>query len=90
MTFKRAVCVLLLSAVSSTVFASEALDSSQEARALNGSHQFYVWCTGADDFTMTQAGATAQAAQTTAFEALKAEGKATCWPIWQGLVSSGQ
>ncbi len=61
-----------------------ALDSSQEARAQAGDHQFYVWCTGGDDFTTTQSGDSADAAQEAVFEALQAEGKDRCWPIWQG------
>ncbi len=63
-----------------------ALDSSQEARVQAGDHQFYVWCTGADDFSMTQAGETAEAAQKAAYEKLKSDGKSTCWPVWQGKV----
>lgn len=69
--------------VSGYGFAS-ALDSSQEARAAAGDHQFYVWCTGTDDFSMTQNGGSAEEAQKAAYEKLKADGKSTCWPIWQG------
>lgn len=64
-----------------------ALDSSHEAHAKSGTHQFYVWCTGAKDYTLTQQGANADAAQKAAYDKLKAEGKTNCWPIWQGLVT---
>ncbi len=67
--------------------AAYALDASQDARVQQGQHQFYVWCTGADDFSMTGEGATAEAAQMAIYEKLKAEGRTSCWPIWQGKVS---
>jgi len=47
----------------------------------SGNHKFYVWCTGKDDYTATQAGDNAKAAQ--AAVASKAGSK--CWPVWQGL-----
>ena len=64
-----------------------ALDSSHEARARSGTHQFYVWCTGEADSTATEQGANADAAQKAAYDKLKAAGKTNCWPIWQGLVT---
>ncbi len=70
-----------------TATALAALDSSQEARAKAGTHQFYVWCTGEADSTTTEQGQNADAAQTAAYEKLKAQGKTNCWPIWQGLVT---
>ncbi len=92
MTANRAgiAAVLLSSAPFLAAVASETLDSSQEARFMDGTHQFYVWCTGADDFTVAQAGETAEAAQKALLAALKADGRSTCWPVWQGRVKAGK
>lgn len=87
MTLKGWIAAPAIALVAMTGVALAALDSSQEARAKSGTHQFYVWCTGTADSTATQEGATAEAAQQALYEKLKGEGKANCWPIWQGLVT---
>jgi len=53
-----------------------------------GTHQFYVWCAGGKSGTAYQDGATADDAQTRLYAKQKAEGKSTCWPMWQGKVGS--
>ncbi len=67
--------------------ASMALDSSREVYFQSGTHQFYVWCTGgAAGETATSDGATAEEAQKKLYDQLKAGGKTSCWPVWQGKV----
>jgi hypothetical protein len=53
-----------------------------------GKHQFYVWCAGGTDYMVLQSGSSAQDAQMRLYNAEKAAGKSTCWPVWQGRVSS--
>jgi hypothetical protein len=53
-----------------------------------GKHQFYVWCAGGGSSTAYQDGQSADDAQNKLYAAQKASGKATCWPMWQGKVSS--
>jgi len=64
--------------------AAFALDPSWEASQQSGTHQFYVWCTGEADYEADQDGSNYKDAQTKLYEKLKSEGKANCWPIWQG------
>jgi hypothetical protein len=49
-----------------------------------GQHQFYVWCAGSSDFMATESGSNAEDAQLRLYDAFKAKGRATCWPLWQG------
>ncbi len=63
-----------------------ALDSSVEAMEAGGSHQFYVWCTGMDDYEATADGSDWRAAQTALWSDLQGQGRSNCWPVWQGLV----
>jgi hypothetical protein len=51
-----------------------------------GRHQFYVWCAGGSDFRTTETGLSAQDAQMKLYQAEKAAGRASCWPVWQGRV----
>jgi hypothetical protein len=51
-----------------------------------GSHQFYVWCAGSPDYTTTASGNSAEDAQLRLYDAIKATGRSTCWPVWQGRV----
>jgi len=66
--------------------AAFALDSSVEAMDMSGTHQFYVWCTGADDFEGSADGSNWRDAQTNLYNDLQGQGRSTCWPVWQGLV----
>jgi len=52
-----------------------------------GKHQFYVWCAKGGDYTAIESGASAEDAQMKLYNAAKAAGRATCWPVWQGKVS---
>ena len=51
-----------------------------------GTHQFYVWCAGANDSSATASGVNAEDAQLKLYQSLKASGHSTCWPVWQGRV----
>jgi heme exporter protein D len=50
----------------------------------SGRHQFYVWCAGSADSTAVSVGANAETAQMRLYQSLKAAGRSTCWPVWQG------
>src|SRR3569623_3199852 len=47
-----------------------------------GKHQFYVWCAGSSDYEATVSGRNAEDAQMRLYNANKAHGRATCWPVW--------
>ena len=51
-----------------------------------GKHQFYVWCAGTADSMATASGLNAEDAQMKLYDSLKARGRSTCWPVWQGRV----
>ncbi len=63
--------------------AASALDSSVEGMDIAGTHQFYVWCTGANDYEATADGSDWKDAQANLYSTLQG---GTCWPVWQGLV----
>ena len=52
-----------------------------------GSHQFYVWCAGAESYNATANGMNAEDAQMALYRSIKASGKTSCWPVWQGRVT---
>ncbi|MDE1938189.1 MAG: hypothetical protein KGI68_04140 [Alphaproteobacteria bacterium] len=52
-----------------------------------GKHQFYVWCASGKDFTTVEKGKSAEDAQMKLYNAVKAEGRSACWPVWQGRVA---
>lgn len=52
-----------------------------------GTHQFYVWCSGTNDYVATADGSNAEDAQQKLYMAAKAAGKSACWPVWQGRVA---
>lgn len=52
-----------------------------------GTHQFYVWCVGKGDHVATAEGANAEQAQMKLYNAGKAKGQATCWPVWQARIA---
>ena len=78
---KKTVSALAVAAMFALPNAAIALDSSFDAMSQSGSHKFYVWCTGKDDYTATQSGDNAKAAQA----AVAAKACSKCWPVWQGL-----
>ncbi len=53
-----------------------------------GNHQFYVWCASGNDYVTTANGPSAEDAQLTLYNSLKASGKTRCWPVWQGRVAT--
>jgi hypothetical protein len=53
-----------------------------------GTHQFYVWCSGTNDYVATAEGNNAEEAQMKLYNAAKSAGTAACWPVWQGRVAS--
>ena len=52
-----------------------------------GTHQFYVWCPGSKNYSATAQGSNAEEAQMKLYNAAKAAGRSTCWPVWQGRVA---
>ena len=68
--------------------ASNLLTDSQTDFSLAGMHQFYVWCSGMPSYTATAQGSNAEDAQTSLYNAAKANGRGACWPIWQGRVAN--
>lgn len=78
---KKTLSALALAAAFAMPNAAVALDSSFDAMSQSGNHQFYVWCTGKDDYSAAQQGDNAKAAQA----ALAAKAGSKCWPVWQGL-----
>lgn len=86
---KTMTALLGLAAGAGMLFAAStasALDSSVEAMAQGGTHQFYVWCTGADDYEATSDGSNWRDAQLSLWHQLEGQGRNNCWPVWQGLV----
>lgn len=53
-----------------------------------GTHEFYVWCAGGSDYLTRADGASAETAQLSLYRSIKAAGKTSCWPVWQGRVAS--
>jgi hypothetical protein len=53
-----------------------------------GKHQFYVWCARGGDYVTVQTGTSAEDAQMKLYDATKAKGHSTCWPVWQGRVGA--
>lgn len=84
---KFAMALGLAAGLSMTAIATGAqaeLSFSWDDMSKSGTHQFYVWCTGKDDYTETAQGANAKEAQSS----VAAKAGNTCWPVWQGLVAS--
>jgi hypothetical protein len=78
---KKLISTLAVTAMFALPTSAFALDSGFDAMAKSGNHQFYVWCTGKDDYAAAQSGENAKAAQI----ALAAKAGANCWPVWQGI-----
>jgi hypothetical protein len=76
----------VLVAVAGVAVAATLTSSHQTDFFAPGKHQFYVWCAGGTDYTAVQRGASAEDAQMLLYNAVKAAGKAACWPVWQGKV----
>jgi heme exporter protein D len=90
MTIKRiigAAVAGVLVAVAGVAAASDFSSSAHTAFFASGNHQFYVWCAGGADYMAQQSGANAADAQMRLYNSVKAQGRTTCWPVWQGRVS---
>jgi hypothetical protein len=91
MTMKRVIGAAVggvMVAVAGVAVAANLTSNHQTDFFAPGKHQFYVWCAGGTDYTAMQAGDSAQDAQMKLYNAAKSVGKSTCWPVWQGRVSS--
>jgi hypothetical protein len=65
---------------------AEGLNTDFNVKDTAGTHQYYVWCTGADDYTATADAGNYKEGQTKVYEEAKAKHGTSCWPVWQGLV----
>ena len=91
MTMKRTLAAGVggvLLAVASVAFGANFSSSKQVDFFASGQHQFYVWCAGGQDYTAMARGSNAMDAQMKLYNGAKAAGHNTCWPVWQGRVSS--
>ena len=90
MTRKRifgAVIAGVIVAVAGVAVASSMNSGGKSDFFAPGKHQFYVWCAGGKDYEATVQGANAEDAQMKLYNASKAQGRTSCWPVWQGRVS---
>lgn len=87
MTTRRLLAAALggiLAAAAGVAVASNGTSSDQSDYFAPGKHQFYVWCAGGTDYTAAAVGLNAEDAQMRLYNAVKAKGQETCWPVWQG------
>lgn len=75
-------------AAAGVAVAANFLSSAQTDFYASGKHQFYVWCAGGTDYMATRSGTNAEDAQMKLYDATKAAGRSTCWPVWQGRVGA--
>jgi hypothetical protein len=83
-----ALCGVLFAAAGVAVAGNFSSDRQVDFFA-QGTHQFYVWCSGTNDYVATAEGNNAEEAQMKLYNAAKSAGKAACWPVWQGRVANG-
>jgi len=76
----------VLVAIAGVAVASNFTSTKQSDFFSPGKHQFYVWCAGSSDNVATATGQNAEDAQMKLYDASKARGRSTCWPVWQGRV----
>jgi hypothetical protein len=91
MTIKRTLAAAVggvLLAAGSVALGANFNSSKQVDFFASGQHQFYVWCAGGRDYTALSKGKNAEDAQMKLYDSAKAKGNSTCWPVWQGRVSS--
>jgi hypothetical protein len=89
MSFKRAFVTVLggcLFAAAGMAAASNLSSDRQVDYFAKGTHSFYVWCPGTSDYLANVEGANAEEAQMRLYNATKAAGRVSCWPVWQGRV----
>ena len=85
---------VLVAAVAGVLFAAAGVAAAGNCSSdhqvdffATGTHQFYVWCSGTNDYVATADGNNAEDAQQKLYTAAKAAGKPACWPVWQGRVA---
>jgi hypothetical protein len=91
MSMKRVLAAAIggvMVAVAGVAFAANFSSSQQSDFFAPGKHQFYVWCAGGSDYMAMHNGSSAEDAQMRLYNEAKAAGKTSCWPVWQGRVSS--
>jgi hypothetical protein len=91
MTIKRVVAAAVggvVLAVTGVALAANLSSNRQSDFFAPGKHQFYVWCAGGSDYMAMRIGDSAEDAQMKLYKDVKAAGKTSCWPVWQGRVSS--
>ena len=76
----------VLFAVAGVAVAANITSSHQSDFFAPGTHQFYVWCAGGSDYMANANGKNAEDAQMKLYDAAKAKGHSSCWPVWQGRV----
>ncbi|MBN4051789.1 MAG: hypothetical protein COA62_04070 [Rhodobiaceae bacterium] len=80
---KFAAVVGIAAGLSMMTAGAMALDSNFDTMSKAGKHQFYVWCTGKDDYVEAADGSDAKDAQSK----IAAAAGNNCWPVWQGMVN---
>lgn len=91
MTMRRVLAAAIggvMVAVAGVAVAANFTSSGQSDFFSAGKHQFYVWCAGSGDYMATSTGKSAEDAQMKLYEATKAHGRTSCWPVWQGRIPS--
>jgi uncharacterized protein YfiM (DUF2279 family) len=79
-------CILFTAA--GVAAASNFASDRQSDYFARGTHRFYVWCAGGNDYSTSREGASAEDAQLNLYSSLKLAGKKNCWPVWQGRVAT--
>ena len=90
MTIRRVIAAAVggvVLAVTGVALAANFASNGQSDFFAPGKHQFYVWCAGGSDYTAMQDGQSAEDAQMRLYNHVKAMGKTSCWPVWQGRIS---
>lgn len=91
MYLKRAFVAVLAGCLWIEVGISAASDFSLDGQAdyfASGEHLFYVWCPGTGDYRANADGLNAEESQMRLYNEIKAAGRTSCWPIWQGRVAA--
>ena len=90
MSFKRVFVVALggcLFAAAGMAAAGNLSSDREVDYFAKGTHRFYVWCPGTNDYFVNAEGNNAEEAQMRLYTAAKAAGRTSCWPVWQGRVA---
>ena len=82
-----ATVAVVLAAIAGIAVAETMSASDRSDYDASGRHQFYVWCADGRNYPVAERGADAAAAQIELYDALKASGRFSCWPVWQGRLA---